>query len=106
MLASITLILVMPWTEYFWRFDKFFRGGQDFELSLLALLTICCLAMVLFQKGKRDLELMLCLSRRLAYIFQEPKQGTPGAFCGLIAPLHAEPLPSPALGKYNLPVRI
>ena len=30
------LIAVSPWTEYYWHFDNFLRGGQDFEFGLLA----------------------------------------------------------------------
>ena len=32
--------------EYFWRFDKFLLGGQDFELSLLSILIALCMIWV------------------------------------------------------------
>jgi hypothetical protein len=105
--CTLVLILVMPWTEYFWHFDKFLRGGQDFELSLLSLLAVLCLMLVLFQQGKKNVELVLIRGRRLALPFRSRYTAKmPGSHSGLIAPLHAVPLPSPMLGKYNLPIRV
>ena len=43
LVATATLLLVMPWTEYFCHFDKFLRGGPDVELSLMAFLAFLCL---------------------------------------------------------------
>ena len=52
LLFTVVLLLIMPWTEHFWSFDKFLRGGQDFEFGLLAIATIFCLVMVMLQHGK------------------------------------------------------
>jgi hypothetical protein len=43
------LTAVSPWTEYYWHFDNFLHGGQDFEFSLLATITALCLVFVLLQ---------------------------------------------------------
>jgi hypothetical protein len=36
-LLTALLLGVMPWTEYFWDFNNFLRGGQDLELGLLSI---------------------------------------------------------------------
>jgi hypothetical protein len=101
------LVVVMPWTEHFCHLDEFLHGGQDFELSLLCLLAVLCLVLVRFQQGKRDLRLVLALCRWLTHIIGVGYLGgMPNSSRGLIGPLHAVPLPSPALSKYNLPIQI
>jgi hypothetical protein len=52
-LLSALLLAVTPWTEYLWHFDSFLHRGQDMELGLLSLLTICCLVLVLLQDSKQ-----------------------------------------------------
>jgi hypothetical protein len=61
------LILMMPWTEYFWHFDKFMRGGQDFELGMLAVATIFCLVLVLLEQGKRCWALLMAMRRLILF---------------------------------------
>jgi hypothetical protein len=105
-LLTVLLILAMPWTEYFWHFDQFRRGGEDCELSLLAVATIFCLVVILLQHGKKSVAFILALRRRLSFVFQHDDPAAPGSFCGLIAASHVAPRPSPALGMYNLPIQI
>jgi hypothetical protein len=100
------LVLAMPWTEYFWHFDQFLRGGEDFELSLLAVATIFCLVALLLQHGKKSVAFILAIRRCLSFVFQHDDPAAPGSFCGLVAASHSVPLPSPALGMYNLPIQI
>ncbi len=106
MAMTFLVIALMPLTEYFWHFDGLLRGGQDFELSLLAILTFFCLIVVLFQHGKKDLELLISLRRWLAFVFRYAEPAIPGEFRGLISSLHAEPLPNAVLGMYTLPLQI
>jgi hypothetical protein len=47
------LLAVSPWTEYYWDFDNFLHGGQDFEFGLLATITVFCLVLVLLQHSKQ-----------------------------------------------------
>lgn len=48
LLALIAILLaVMPVTEHVLSFDRFLRGGQDFELTLLATLATFCLILLL-----------------------------------------------------------
>ena len=103
---TLLVIALMPLTEYLWHFDRFLRGGQDFEFSLLAILTVLCLVLVLFQHGKKDLELLICIRRWLALVFCQAEPAIPGEFKGLIASAHAEPVPNAALGIYTLPLQV
>ena len=49
-LAAV-LTAAMPFTEHFWTFDHFLRGGQDFELGMLCLIASFCLTLLLAQRG-------------------------------------------------------
>jgi hypothetical protein len=106
LLLAAIVVLVMPFTEYFWHFDKFLRGGQDFELGLLSVATIFCLAMILLQNGKRSVSLLLSMRKWLCNVFHIKDPAAPGSFMGLIASLHAIAVPSPSLGHYTLPLHI
>jgi hypothetical protein len=105
-LLTFLQVLAMPWTEYFWHFDQFLRGGEDFELGLLAVATIFCLVVILLQHGKKSVAFILALRRWLSFVFQHGDPTAPGSFCGLIGASHAAPLPSPALDLYNFPTKI
>ena len=99
------LIIVMPWTECLWSFDKFVRGRQDLELTLLAVATVVCLILFLMQRARAIIALALSSLQWLCLV-QHGDPAMPGSFSGLIAAIHAGPLPSPALGLYNLPIQI
>lgn len=105
--CTVVLILAMPWMEYFWHFDRFLRGGQDFELGLLAVLTSFCLVLLLFQLGVNSLQFALALRRSLVRVL---RTGRPVAMAssraGLILLLHGVPLSGTTLGNYSLPLQI
>jgi hypothetical protein len=105
-LLSAVLVIVSPWTDYFWHFDRFPYGGEDFELSVLLIVVMFGLVLVLLQHGKKGLIFILALGRWLSSIFQDAGLPAPESFGGLIATFRAPPLPSPALDKYNLPIRV
>ncbi len=67
------LLVVMPWTEYFFNFDRFLRGGQDAELGLLAVLMVLCLVLVLFQSGRTLLASLLALLHWFAALYRRGK---------------------------------
>jgi hypothetical protein len=100
------IIFVMPWTEYFWSFDKFLRGGQDFELGLLSLAALLCLVVVLLQHGRQNVAFLLAIRRWLSFVNRDPDSMSLRSLYGLLAAVHASPLPSPALGMYNLPIQV
>lgn len=106
MLLMLTLVALMPLTEYLWHFDEIMRGGQDFEFGLLAIMTFLCLMLVLFQHGKRTVACRMALRRWLAVAFRAADPGAPGSLLGLITSAHAVKLPSPALSLYNLPLQV
>jgi hypothetical protein len=105
-LSTAVLILVMPWTEYFWQFDRFLRGGQDFELGLLSLLTIFSLVLVLLQQRRQNVALLLTVRRWLSLIFEDADPRAVANACSLIAHSDAVPLSSRTLCQYNLPIQV
>ncbi len=57
LIINVIVLIASSFTEHFWTWDRFLRGGQDFELSLLALLAFFCLVLVLaaqFRRGVRE----------------------------------------------------
>jgi hypothetical protein len=105
-LSTAVLIFIMPLTEYFWQFDRFLRGGQDFELGLLSLLTIFSLVLVLLQQRRQNVVLLLTLRRWLSLIFEGADPRGVANACSLIASSDAMPLSSLALCRYNLPIQV
>jgi hypothetical protein len=53
------LSAVMPLTEHFWKADLFPRGGEDFEMSLLALLALLCMVLLVAQYLKEAIATLL-----------------------------------------------
>lgn len=105
-LSTAVLIFVMPLTEYFWQFDRFLRGGQDFELSLLSLLTIFSLVLVLLQQRRQNLTLLLAVRRWLSPVFEDGDPPTAAKTCRSTANSDAVPLSSRAVCRYNLPIQV
>jgi small-conductance mechanosensitive channel len=106
LLFTAILIFVMPWTEYFWQFDRFLRGGQDFELGLLSLLTIFALVLVLVRQRRQNVALLLTLRRWLSLVFEGTDPRAVTNACDLIAHSDVVSLSSSALSRYNLPIQI
>jgi hypothetical protein len=105
-LSTAILIFVMPWTEHFWQFDRFLRGGQDLELGLLALLTIFSLVLVLLRQRRQSLALLLTVRRWLSCVFEDEDPRAVANACNLITHSDVTPLPTLALCRYNLPIRV
>ena len=68
LLAAISM-LTMPLTQDIWTWDRFLRGGQDFEAWTLTIVIILCLAVLLSQLCKRRLDLLFAVLRKLAFTF-------------------------------------
>jgi hypothetical protein len=105
-LFTAILIVAMPWTEYFWQFDGFLRGGQDFELGLLALLTTFSLVLVLLQQRRQIIALLLAVRRWLSLLFEDSALLTVTKAWHLSAHSDAAPLSSSTLSRYNLPIQV
>lgn len=63
------LVCLMPWTEYFWHFDKFLHGGQDMEFGLLLVATVWGLVVVLLRHGKSAINAVISALLRLSSVF-------------------------------------
>lgn len=100
------LIAVSPWTEYYWHFDNFLRGGQDFEFGLLATIMVFCLALVLMQHSKQSVSSWFTLRRWLSILFQHPRTASPKLSFGLAGAFHVASTPDPEPGIFDLPLRI
>ncbi len=59
LLLNVIVLILSSFTEHFWTWDRFLRGGQDFELSLLALIAFFCLILVLAQHFRRRMSELL-----------------------------------------------
>ena len=105
LICTMVLVTIMPWTEYFWHFDRFLHGGQDFELSLLALLTVFCLMLILFQIGSQNVQLRLDLRHWLTVLLRSADARMTRALRAG-CPHAVMPLPSVMLDKYNLPLQV
>lgn len=53
LVVNAIVLIISGFTEHFWTWDHFLRGGQDFELSLLALIAFFCLILVIAQYFRR-----------------------------------------------------
>ena len=104
-MLTALMIFVMPWTEYFWSFDKFLRGGQDFELGLLSLAALLCLVVVLLQHGRQNVAFLLAIRRWLTFVSRDPDLMSMRSLDGVNAALFAASA-SAALWTYNLPIQV
>ena len=105
-MLTALMIFVMPWTEYFWSFDKFLRGGQDFELGLLSLAALLCLVVVLLQHGRQNVSFLLATRRWLSFVSRDPESLSIRSLYGVNAALFADPPASAGLCTYNLPIQV
>jgi len=106
LLFTALLLIVMPWTEYYWHFDRFLRGGQDCEFGILFIATFFSLALVLSQCRKQTTAFIHTVRRWLSDVFQNTGHPTQENLQWLAAALHAMPVPGPSLGTYNQPLQI
>jgi hypothetical protein len=106
-LVGLTTLLLaaMPLTEHLWTWDKFLRGGPDFEFGLLGIASILCLVLVLSQNYKQVINLLLTMRRLIGFALcldEGPFWATPE----IISSSRRVRREAPALGTYNLPLLI
>lgn len=71
LISSIGILLpLMLWTEHTTTFDRFFQGGQDCEMSLLALLAFLCMVILLGLRSRQSMVLWLAVLRFSALVLQ------------------------------------
>lgn len=105
-LLTALVIAVSPWTEYYWDFDNFLHGGQDFEFGLLATITVLCLVLVLLQQSKQGVKFWFALREWLSVFLPHPDLASPRLSFSLTMASYAMPLPDPQSGLCDLPLRI
>jgi hypothetical protein len=106
LLFTAVLLVAMPWTEYFWHFDRFLFGGQDFEFGLLLLAAILSLILVLLHHGKQGVYFLLTARKWLSFVMERAAPTPSGDSPYLLAKPYTVPLLSPTLQKYNLPLQV
>jgi len=99
------LLAVMPWTEYYWHFDRFLRGGEDFEFAILFVVTILSLAIVLSRCRRQTMAVIHAVRRWIAGV---ARNGTSPSrdLQGWRPALRAALFPVPLLRIVNLPLQI
>jgi hypothetical protein len=105
-MLTALLIAISPWTEYYWNFDNFLHGGQDFGLGLLATITVFCLVLVLLQHNKQGVTFWFALRRWLSVSLPHHGPASSGLSFRLVMASCAVPLPDPKSGLCDLPLRI
>jgi hypothetical protein len=100
------LLIVMPWTAYYWHFDHFLRGGQDFEFGILFIATTFSLAIVLSQCRKQTTAFIHSVRRWISNTFQNTRKTVLRNLHGLIAAAQAILKSDPSSELYNLPLQI
>jgi hypothetical protein len=99
-LASVVLI-ALPFTQQVWTWDRFLHGGQDFETTVLLILTSLCLVLVMARGCRQGIKLLLTLwsqmlVRRRSAILRPSRIWV---FC-------LDRSTGPPIAKYNLPLQI
>jgi hypothetical protein len=103
-LLTAVLLAAMPLMEHFWTFDGAFAGGQDFEFGLLSIATIFCLVLVVSQRCRQGVSLLLKLRRRTSFLvpkIDKTFQMSGESLLSLRSSLHR-----PVISCYNPPLLI
>lgn len=68
LVLTALLLITMPATQHFWSWDHFLRGGHDYELGTLMLLSVFSLAIVLAKHCKQYMDSMFAGWAHLRFI--------------------------------------
>jgi cytochrome bd-type quinol oxidase subunit 2 len=99
------LLMAMPWTEHFCNIDRFLRGGQDVEFSLLAFAAVLSLILLLSQRHRQGMTALLSLLYLLPFIVR-PAHPVAAPFSGLVVLGHNRLVPCRAFNANTLPLLI
>jgi hypothetical protein len=102
---ACALLVVMPWTEYFCRFDKFLRGGNDLELGLLALITFYCLVLLLARHLSQGIAKLLATLQFFSLI-RDRRKLTHSTLSTTLEIFGLERVHSIVSSPYSLPLQI
>src|SRR6516162_8709462 len=70
-LAAVVMI-ALPFTQQVWTWDRFLHGGQDFETTVLLILTSLCLVLVMARGCRQVIKLLLTLWSQLLILRCSP----------------------------------
>lgn len=72
LLAGIEVI-TMPLTQHLWTWDKFLHGGQDFELTMLMIVSCLCFVLLAAQRCRLNLRLLPAIGAFCSLMLRRPK---------------------------------
>jgi hypothetical protein len=99
-LASVVLV-ALPFTQQIWTWDRFLHGGQDFETTLLLILTSLCLVLVMARGCRQGIKLLLTLW--LQFLVRRRSAILPPTRISDIRVNHGA---RPPIAAYNLPLQV
>jgi hypothetical protein len=95
--------ITMPLTQHLWTWDRYLRGGQDFETGAFLILVSFCLMVVIMRACKSSVEhLLSCLRGPV----MRPAPGSRATFLALASPRLQQAVRYPAGTAYSLPLQI
>jgi hypothetical protein len=72
LLAGIEIV-TMPLTQHLWTWDQFLHGGQDFELTLLMIVSCLCFVLLAAQRCRLNLRSLLSIGIFSSLMMRRPK---------------------------------
>ena len=107
LIALIAILLpLMLWTEHLTTWDRFCQGGQDCEMSLLALFAFLCLVILLSHRCAQSAALRLVLQRSLSFAARNLHDASASTVCNFFSPAFLSRAIDPASGLLSPPLRI
>ena len=99
LILSAVVLIALPFTQQVWTWDRFLHGGQDFETTVLLILTSLCLVLVMARACRQVIKLLLRpWSQLLVPRFSAELQWSRiSATCNDLCASHS---------KYSLPLKI
>lgn len=105
LILSAVSLITMPLTQQLWTWDHFLHGGQDFELTALMILNVLCLVLVISQRCKGCIELLVVQRCLVIRKTRNSRTRAISQHCALPV-FRTEPKKDPASGTDNIPLRI
>lgn len=101
-------LLTMPITQHLWTWDRFFHGGQDFELGLFVSVSCLCLVLLRAQHCRQGISRLLALGGRLVVLLPFQRKLLRMLLLTAACPAGAAPDPPPdrSAGAFFAPLQI
>ena len=105
LLILIALSLItMPITEHVWAWDRFLRGGQDFELGVLLVLSFLCLVLVVSKQCQRWVSSLATWCVAASQLMDSLAPGIGPAV--EVSTFNPDPAVDPGTGRSDFPLQI